>query len=133
MVHGGNVEMAARGVARPTARRRRAEPAAVDHRRMQLHQQQPVVEVLTSTLPVVASVVRVMKRNGRLEAVSAVLLDMDGTLVDSDAAVERAWSAWAAEYDVDLAAVLAIAHGTPAELADLLDTNGPEPSSPDTL
>jgi sugar-phosphatase len=56
-----------------------------------------------------------MKRNGRLEAVSAVLLDMDGTLVDSDAAVERAWSAWAAEYDLDPAAVLAIAHGTPAE------------------
>ena len=74
-----------------------------------------------------------MRHNGLLEGVSAVLLDMDGTLVDSDAAVERAWSAWAAEYDADLAAVLAIAHGTPAELADLLDTNGPEPSSPDTL
>jgi sugar-phosphatase len=56
-----------------------------------------------------------MDHNGPLEAVSAVLLDMDGTLVDSDAAVERAWSAWAAEYDVDPAAVLAIAHGTPAE------------------
>jgi hypothetical protein len=50
-----------------------------------------------STLPVVASVVRVMDHNGPLEAVSAVLLDMDGTLVESDAAVERAWSAWAAE------------------------------------
>jgi len=49
-----------------------------------------------------------MKHNGRLEAVSAVLLDMDGTLVDSDAAVERAWSAWAAEYDLDPAAVLAM-------------------------
>jgi beta-phosphoglucomutase-like phosphatase (HAD superfamily) len=38
-----------------------------------------------------------MDHNGPLEAVSAVLLDMDGTLVESDAAVERAWSAWAAE------------------------------------
>ncbi len=27
---------------------------------------------------------------------AAVLLDMDGTLVDSDAAVERAWTGWAA-------------------------------------
>jgi mannitol-1-/sugar-/sorbitol-6-phosphatase len=56
-----------------------------------------------------------MEHNGLLEAVSAVLLDMDGTLVESDAAVERAWNAWAAEYDLDPAAVVAIAHGTPAE------------------
>ncbi len=50
-----------------------------------------------------------------LTEVAAVLLDMDGTLVDSDAAVERAWIVWAGEYDVDPAAVLAIAHGSPAE------------------
>jgi HAD superfamily hydrolase (TIGR01509 family) len=48
---------------------------------------------------------------GRIEA---VLLDMDGTLVDSDAAVERAWSIWAEEYGVDPGAVLAVAHGSPA-------------------
>lgn len=47
--------------------------------------------------------------------VEAVLLDMDGTLVDSDAAVERAWSTWATEYGVEPAAALAIAHGSPAE------------------
>ena len=46
---------------------------------------------------------------------SAVLLDMDGTLVDSDAAVERAWTGWAAEHGVDPDAVLAIAHGSPPE------------------
>ena len=46
---------------------------------------------------------------------AAVLLDMDGTLVDSDAAVERAWTSWAAEHGVDPDAVLAIAHGSPAE------------------
>jgi mannitol-1-/sugar-/sorbitol-6-phosphatase len=50
-----------------------------------------------------------------LTTVEAVLLDMDGTLVDSDAAVERAWSRWAAEYGVDPSAVLAIAHGSPAD------------------
>jgi sugar-phosphatase len=50
-----------------------------------------------------------------LTDVRAVLLDMDGTLVDSDAAVERAWRAWAAEYGVDLNGALAIAHGSPAE------------------
>ena len=38
---------------------------------------------------------------------------MDGTLVDSDAAVERAWVSWAAEYGVDPDAVLAVAHGSP--------------------
>jgi HAD superfamily hydrolase (TIGR01509 family) len=40
---------------------------------------------------------------------------MDGTLVDSDAAVERAWTAWAAEHGVDPAAVLAVAHGSPPD------------------
>jgi mannitol-1-/sugar-/sorbitol-6-phosphatase len=44
--------------------------------------------------------------------VKAVLLDMDGTLVDSDAAVERAWHRWAAEHDVSVAASLF--HGNPA-------------------
>lgn len=51
-----------------------------------------------------------------LRRVGAVLLDMDGTLVDSDAAVERAWTAWAGEYGVDTAAALAIAHGSPPEI-----------------
>jgi HAD superfamily hydrolase (TIGR01509 family) len=50
-----------------------------------------------------------------LTAVGAVLLDMDGTLVDSDAAVERAWTTWSAEYGLDAAAVLAIAHGSPSD------------------
>jgi sugar-phosphatase len=51
----------------------------------------------------------------RLEHVEAVLLDMDGTLVDSDAAVERAWAAWAVEYGVDVAAALENVHNGPAE------------------
>ncbi|GAA2858578.1 HAD family hydrolase [Nonomuraea rubra] len=55
-----------------------------------------------------------MPRRTDLAAVEAVLLDMDGTLVDSDAAVERAWATWAEEYGVDPGAVLAIAHGSPA-------------------
>jgi mannitol-1-/sugar-/sorbitol-6-phosphatase len=46
----------------------------------------------------------------------AVLLDMDGTLVDSDGAVERAWAAWAVEYGVDPALALANAHGSPASI-----------------
>lgn len=49
-----------------------------------------------------------------LELVEAVLLDMDGTLVDSDAAVERAWTVWARERDLDPRRVLAIAHGAPS-------------------
>ena len=43
----------------------------------------------------------------------AVLFDMDGTLVDSTAVVERHWARWAARRGVDLAAVLAISHGRP--------------------
>lgn len=50
-----------------------------------------------------------------MTSVRAVLLDMDGTLVDSDASVERAWTTWSAEHGLDPAAVLAIAHGSPAD------------------
>jgi HAD superfamily hydrolase (TIGR01509 family) len=50
-----------------------------------------------------------------LDDLRAVLFDMDGTLVDSDAAVERAWHTWAGEYGVDPAAVLAVAHGRPSD------------------
>ena len=49
-----------------------------------------------------------------LSRVQAVLLDMDGTLVDSDAAVERSWRAWAAEYPVDPGRGPLVAHGLPA-------------------
>jgi HAD superfamily hydrolase (TIGR01509 family) len=48
-------------------------------------------------------------------AVAGVLLDMDGTLVDSDAAVERAWRAFAEANALDPVHVLAIAHGVPSE------------------
>jgi HAD superfamily hydrolase (TIGR01509 family) len=50
-----------------------------------------------------------------LTHVRAVLLDMDGTLVESDAAVERAWRAWAREYGLAEEESLALAHGRPAE------------------
>jgi sugar-phosphatase len=39
---------------------------------------------------------------------------MDGTLVDSDAAVERSWRVWAAEYGCEQSAVLTGVHGHPA-------------------
>jgi len=56
-----------------------------------------------------------MEGSMELQQVRAVLFDMDGTLVTSDEAVERAWTTWAHEYGVDPTAVLAIAHGSPAE------------------
>lgn len=46
--------------------------------------------------------------------IRAVLFDMDGTLVDSDAVVDRSWGRWAAEYGLSTAEVLAVAHGNPA-------------------
>jgi len=49
-----------------------------------------------------------------LSGVQAVLLDMDGTLVDSDAAVERAWRTWAQEYRVEPGGAPLVAHGMPA-------------------
>jgi sugar-phosphatase len=50
-----------------------------------------------------------------LTEIDAILFDMDGTLVDSDGAVERAWLSWAAEYGVDGPAAYAIGHGRPSE------------------
>jgi mannitol-1-/sugar-/sorbitol-6-phosphatase len=50
-----------------------------------------------------------------LTRVRALLLDMDGTLVESDAAVERAWRAWAREYGLAEEESLTLAHGHPSE------------------
>ena len=47
--------------------------------------------------------------------IEAVLFDMDGTLVDSDRAVERAWMAWAREYGTDGASAYEMAHGSPSD------------------
>lgn len=41
----------------------------------------------------------------------ALLLDMDGTLVDSDAVVARVWTRWAREHGLDPARVLPQVHG----------------------
>lgn len=42
---------------------------------------------------------------------AALLLDMDGTLVDSHAVVERLWTQWSRDHGVDPARTLAIIHG----------------------
>ncbi|WP_076262049.1 HAD-IA family hydrolase [Intrasporangium flavum] len=43
--------------------------------------------------------------------VDAILFDIDGTLVDSTAAVERTWRAWAAAHDTDPEEILRVCHG----------------------
>lgn len=43
------------------------------------------------------------------------MFDIDGTLVDSTAAVERTWRTWAAEHDLDAAHILTICHGVRSE------------------
>ncbi|GHC40873.1 HAD-IA family hydrolase [Streptomyces flavofungini] len=41
----------------------------------------------------------------------ALLLDMDGTLVNSDAVVERCWREWAAKHGLDADEVMNVVHG----------------------
>ena len=55
------------------------------------------------------------------EPFAGVLLDLDGTLIDSIAAVERSWIRWCEEYGVDPARLLGF-HGVPAAgvIAELL-------------
>ncbi|MFE0426346.1 HAD-IA family hydrolase [Streptomyces sp. NPDC058953] len=52
----------------------------------------------------------------------ALLLDMDGTLVNSDAVVERVWRSWAVEHGLDPEATMRIVHGRQgyATMAELL-------------
>lgn len=51
----------------------------------------------------------------RNQTYAAFLFDMDGTLLDSSAVVERVWVAWAREHGVDPEALLAALHGVRAE------------------
>ena len=41
----------------------------------------------------------------------AVIFDMDGTLVDSTGVVEQVWGEFAADYNLDIATILATSHG----------------------
>ncbi|MFI5894466.1 HAD-IA family hydrolase [Actinoplanes sp. NPDC051513] len=50
-----------------------------------------------------------------IKDIRAILFDMDGTLVDSDRAVERSWLSWASEYGADGPAAYEMAHGSPSE------------------
>lgn len=46
--------------------------------------------------------------------VRGVLIDMDGTAVDSNAIVEQSWAEFAEEFGLDLETVLAFSHGRPS-------------------
>ncbi|SJM59108.1 HAD-IA family hydrolase [Gulosibacter sp. 10] len=60
--------------------------------------------------------------------VSGLLLDMDGTLVDSTALVEALWTEFAARHGLDLARILSISHGRPSldTVRDMLPDAEPE-------
>jgi sugar-phosphatase len=46
---------------------------------------------------------------------AALLCDLDGTLVDSSAAVERSWRTWAREYGLDADEVIGVSYGRRSE------------------
>ena len=51
----------------------------------------------------------------RTHPYAAFLFDMDGTLLDSSAVVERVWLTWARQHGIDSNALLASMHGVRAE------------------
>ncbi len=44
-------------------------------------------------------------------ACDAILFDLDGVLIDSSACIRRNWAAWAAPHGIDVADIMAVAHG----------------------
>lgn len=55
-----------------------------------------------------------MTGEGLLDGAAALLVDLDGTLVDSTAPVARAWTAFAHRHGLDPEQVLRFAHGRPS-------------------
>ena len=53
--------------------------------------------------------------NFRNHSYAAFLFDMDGTLLDSSAAVDRVWGSWALRHGIDVATLLANVHGVRSE------------------
>ena len=53
--------------------------------------------------------------NFRNHSYAAFLFDMDGTLLDSSAAVDRVWGSWARRHGIDVATLLANVHGVRSE------------------
>ena len=51
----------------------------------------------------------------RNHAYAAFLFDMDGTLLDSSAAVDRVWGSWAKRHGIDVPTLLATVHGVRSE------------------
>jgi mannitol-1-/sugar-/sorbitol-6-phosphatase len=72
--------------------------------------------------------------NSMPDMFDAVLLDMDGTLVDSEAVITRTWAVWAAKYGLDLTAVLRYAAGKrdSAAMAELAPHLPPEQVAADS-
>lgn len=61
----------------------------------------------------------------------ALLFDMDGTLVDSHAVVERIWGNFAGRFDLDLAEILATSHGV--RMVETIRRHAPEGTDAEAL
>jgi HAD superfamily hydrolase (TIGR01509 family) len=55
------------------------------------------------------------RRSSLTVAAAALLFDMDGTLVDSTAVIERTWRRFADRHDLDAERILAVSHGRRTE------------------
>lgn len=69
-----------------------------------------------------------MKTTAPTRSIDAVLLDMDGTILNSIKTAERIWGAWAAGHGLDVEAFLPTIHGVqPVDTIRRLDLAGVDP------
>jgi mannitol-1-/sugar-/sorbitol-6-phosphatase len=71
-----------------------------------------------------------MQTTVRMRQIDAVLLDMDGTILNSIKAAERVWTVWAQRHGIDVDAFLPTIHGVQAlETIRRLALDGVDPQS----
>lgn len=92
-----------------------AHPGTTQHKTAQPTAAEPKTATPDQDSSTAAVDPRTPERGFCARTFDAILFDMDGTLINSVPAVERAWNRWAEEFNLDTSGSFSLAHGTPAK------------------